>query len=132
MTFVLIRSSHWKKDCNTNKHIKFFPLPNARLSKRLLKFERLELKYLLEAITGHNHLRHFSNKISLRKQQDADYAIMILRLFLHLVNTCPKLATHRLEILNYTKFEGKNTKWNPVKLLEFLNLPQIKRMFSLN
>ena len=52
----------WKKDSNTNKHTKkFFPLPNSRLSKRLLKFERHELTYLLEAITGHNYLRHFSN-----------------------------------------------------------------------
>ena len=31
----------WKMDTNTNKHTKkFFPLPNSRLSKRLLKFDR--------------------------------------------------------------------------------------------
>ena len=48
----------WKADINTNKHTKnFFPLPNARLSKRLLKFDRSDLKYMIEAITGHNYLR---------------------------------------------------------------------------
>ena len=56
----------WKTDPKTNKHTKnFFPLPNNRLSKRLLKFDRQELHLLIEAITGHNYLRHFSNKIAI-------------------------------------------------------------------
>ena len=118
-------------ECNSNKHTKnFFPLPNARLSKRLLKFDRMELKYLLEAITGHNYLRHFSNKISTLNTTRCKLCNTDPETFLHLANSCPSLNTYRLEILNYTRFEGKNTKWNPVKLLEFLNLPQIKSLFK--
>ena len=70
----------WKKDSNTNKHTKkFFPLPNSRLSKRLLKFEKHELTYLLEAITGHNYLRHFSNKFHSYDPQNADFVTKNLK-----------------------------------------------------
>ena len=124
---------NWKKDCNTNKHTKkFFPLPNARLSKRLLKFERLDLKYLLEAITGHNYLRHFSNKIASLNSTRCRLCNNDPETLLHLANSCPTLATYRLEILNDTKFEGKNSRWNPVKLLEFINIPCVKTLFSVN
>ena len=123
----------WKLDINKNKHTKhFFPTPNSRLSKRLHKFDRSELTQLLSAITGHNYLRHFSNKIS-----PLPYTLCRLcqtepETVLHLINACPTMSTYKAEIFNYYRFEGKNTNWNPVKLLKFINLPPMQILFKPN
>ena len=116
----------WKLDINKNKHTKhFFPLPNSRLSKRLHKFERYELTQLISAISGHNYLRHFSHKISPLQNTKCRLCQTEPEIVLHLVNMYPTLNSYGLEIFNYYKFEGKNTNWNPVKLLKFINLSEI-------
>ena len=121
----------WKTDSKSNKHTKhFFPLPNSRLSKRLLKFDRQELHFLVEAITGHNYLKHFSNKIALLADTKCRLCKSEEETTLHLLNSCSHLNTYRHEILNNRKFTGQDSKWNPVKLIEFLNLPQISPLFK--
>ena len=87
---------------------------------------------MIEAITGHNYPRHFSNKISILKTTRCRLCNKDPETFLHLANICSQLTAQRLEIFNFTRFEGKHSKWNPVKLMEFLNLPQIKILFTNN
>ena len=113
---------------DSTKH--FFPTPNARLSKRILKFDRTELTLLISAISGHNYLRQFSNKISPLSSTKCRLCQQEPETLLHLINSCVTMRTHRVEIFNYFKFEGKNTKWNPVKLQKFLNLPAIQILFK--
>ena len=98
----------WKTDSKTNKHTKnFFPLPNSRLSKRLLKFDRHELHFLVEAITGHNYLRHFSNKIALLTDTKCRLCKLEEETAIHLLNTCPQLNTYRHEILKIGNLQDK-------------------------
>ena len=120
----------WKTNLNFNRHTKmFFPEPNSRLSKRLLMFNREELSYLIKAITGHNYLKHFSNKILTLSNTKCRLCKLAPETFYHLTNDCASMKTHQLEFFNNKKFEGKHTKWNPVNLLKFLNIPQIKELF---
>ena len=124
-------SLRWKKDINKNKHTKhFFPTPNTRLSKRLLKFDRSELTLIISAISGHNYLRQFSNKISPLNNTKCRLCQNEPKTLLHLINSCDIMSTHRVEIFNFFKFEGKNTNWNPVKLQRFLNLPTLQTLFK--
>ena len=108
----------------------FFPEPNSRLSKRLLKFNRQELTYLVSAITGHNYLRNHSNKIAPLSSIKCRLCDSDNETFYHLTNECTELITYQAELFNNRKFEGKNTRWNPVRLLDFLNLPQVKKLFT--
>ena len=108
----------------------FFPEPNKRLSKRILKFSRTELSFFITAVTGHNYLRHFSNKISILGSTKCRLCKEENETFFLLTNDCVELATYRLELFKNRKFKGKHTKWNPVDLMAFLNLPQIKELFS--
>ena len=43
-----------------------FPIPymDEKISKKLLKLDRSQLTQIVHAITGHNNLRYFSNKIN--------------------------------------------------------------------
>ena len=81
------------------------------------------------AITGHNCLRHFSNKLTLLGTTKCRLCKDGTETFFHLTNECKELATQRLEHFNNRKMEGKHTKWNPVDLLNFLNLEQIRALF---
>ena len=121
---------NWRKDTNLNKHTKmFFPEPNERLTKRLHKFNRAELTLIISAITGHNYLRYFSNKITVLGNTKCRLCNKETEIFYHLTNECTALAAQRLELFNNKKFMGTNTKWNPVSLLQFLNLDQVKQLF---
>ena len=121
----------WKTNLNFNKHTKmFFPEPNERLSKRLLKFNRAELRYIISAITGHNYLKQFSNKISVLSNTKCRLCKSSNETFFHLTNECNNLKTYQLELFRNNKFNGTHTKWNPVSLLKFLNLPIVKDLFT--
>ena len=120
----------WKTNANLNKHTKMFlPDPNSRLSKRLLKFNRQELTLIISAITGHNYLRYHSNKISQLTSTKCRLCGKEDETFYHLTNACSSLSTHQAEVFNQRKFDGKNTRWNPVKLLEFLNIDLVQTLF---
>ena len=108
----------------------FFPEPNERLSKQIFKFNRTDLSFIITAITGHNYLRHSSNKLTLLGTTKCRLCKDGTETFCHLTNECRELTTQQLEHLNNRKFEGKHTKWNPVDLSDFLNLEQKYTSFS--
>ena len=125
----------WKADQNKFKHTKlFFPIMDPRRSKSLLKLSRLDLKLMVEIITGHNNLKEFSTKIKELDNVNCRFCGKNLNENVeHVLLHCDNFKTER----NETKLKrflpltnGDVLQWSIPLVLQFFSNPAIRTIFE--
>ena len=108
---------------------------NPNYSKRLLKLNRHDLKYIVELITGHTNLRTFSTKLKPLPNIKCRFCNLNDETVLHLLLECNHFTTHRyqLKIMAHTPLtEGNILKWSPSLLNAFFKDPQLNEILTQN
>ena len=90
-----------------------------------MKMSRSDLILLIPLITGHNYLRHFSNKLKPLANTKCRLCCESQENFLHLLNDCPRLRQKQVDHFYNYKFQDGCMDWNPMKLLKFCRLKEV-------
>ena len=121
----------WQQDTNLYKHTRqFFPIMDPKYSKKILKLSRTDVKQLIEAITGHNYLRHYSNKIQTLPSTTCRFCDSTQpETLVHLMTDCTKFTLDRYE-LKMHKYpllttENNTPNWSLTQMLNFCKIPDI-------
>ena len=114
---------NWQASTNQYKHTKkFFPYMNEKTSKQLLNLSRDQLTNFIHAITGHNNLRYYSNKINPLKNT---YCRLFKNrneqeTFTHIFFDCQALQVLRYEVhKKYKPYNKGNRQWSVQMVLDF-------------
>ena len=98
------------------------------------KAYRLDLKHLIEVITGHNNLKKFSNKIKKLADTNCRLCNAATEDIIHLLTECSCLSTERLElkIARFNPIHSTTDKltWSIPLLLNFFKLPKLVNLLE--
>lgn len=119
----------WRQDESKFKHTKtFFPIMDPAYTKRLLKLNRTDLKYIIEIITGHNNLKVFSTKIKQLANTTCRFCGLNDEDAHHLLLHCKHFSTlrYQLKIDKFTPLtSGNKLNWSLPLLLKFFSDSQL-------
>ena len=105
-----------------------------KYSKQILKLPRVDLKHLIEIITGHNNLKSFSTKIKQLNNTQCRLCNEGPENIIHLMTECKKLDTERYELklarFNPTRSTMQTLTWSIPLTLEFFKLPQLLTLLN--
>lgn len=125
--------NRWLSDTNFARHTKiFFPTLLPQKSKHMLKLEPKNLTNLIHAITGHNNLKYFSNKILPANSVNCRLCRhpFSIETFEHMLLECPTTANTFHLIFNSKNNCRTQDFWTPGTLLEFLHTKRIFKLFK--
>ena len=121
----------WSEDESFARHTKVF-LSNIQpnISKSLLKLSPTELTNIIHAITSHNNLKYFSNKLN--NLNDVKCRLCnednTIETFQHILNECPITHMTRQRLLQGRQITSQS-KWNPQTILQFLKTNKVWKLF---
>ena len=123
----------WQEEWNelkTVRHSKsFYGSPNPGKAKFVYKLARLELGRFVRIITGHNNLNFFQTKLGLHNNPVCRLCQEGNETITHLMSTCPRLTTHRREVL-LDRVPTDDMKWSVRQLLDYSFIPGVNEAFE--
>jgi ribonuclease HI len=122
----------WKEEWSKLKSCRqtkiWFPEPNLRKSKELMKQNRVKLSVLVRMLSGHNHLRKH-NYLTTGPDDTAGKACRFCKLedetSSHLITDCDVLWPERADAFKAFFLNTSQPKWEVKELIHFLAAPRV-------
>ena len=111
----------------------WFPEPNQKVSKHLLRLNRLDLGLVTQLLTGHNRLKRHEAIVTNSNENDCRLCLEDIESSWHILGECPALWRERRHAFKLTG--GVTTldnppKWKVYQLMSFLNNSVVAKLNS--
>ena len=103
---------------------------NKKLSKNILKWNRLQLGRYIRAVTGHNNLLYHLHNIDKDISPSCRFCLDDREEFFHLMFHCPALWFERHEINAKEPDHAHPDAWTPQQIIDFTFFPRINDAFA--
>ena len=100
----------------------FFPHPNSKISKGLLRLSRTDLGLCIRHLTGHSFLQYHRSKVDPTRDPKCRFCPAIREESAHIILDCPAFLEQRFQIFWEYQPTSIATVW---QLLLFLTSPQV-------
>ena len=120
----------WAKEWNTDTTCRqtklFLNEPDARVSKKIMRYGRSRIKLIIEAITGQNELSYLQNIIDSEVAPVCRLCLESDEHFSHLMWECPALEAERLRI----GMTVGGREWEVQQLVDLLDLKSVSDLME--
>jgi len=124
----------WTNTWQSNPHCRqtkyWFPKPNEKLSKQLLKVGRKELSQLIQFITGHNYLNYHQSKTNPAIDPVCRLCLEDDEEAIHIATNCPALNWVRASCLGHYILIKGALEWSPEQVIRFLRESHVDELLD--
>ena len=125
--------AEWQKEwtsMNSANHTKsFYGGPNASKARFVCKLARLELGRFVRAITGHNNLRFFQNKIGLSRNRLCRFCGEGDETITHFIHACPQFYSFQRETF-LDEPPTADMRWSVRSIIDFTYHPDMNAAYE--
>jgi len=124
----------WTNIWQSNPHCRqtkyWFPKPNEKLSKQLLKVGRKEFSQLIQFITGHNYLNYHQSKTNPATDPVCRLCLEDDEEAIHIATNCPALNWVRASCLGHYILIKGALEWSPEQVIRFLRESHVDELLD--
>ena len=120
-------TKRWESEPTCRQTKQFFPRPDSKRSKELLKLARSQLSTIVQATTGHNSLAYPASLEDATINPLCGLCGEERETFHHFITNCPRLRETRIHTGN---IDFDQATWTQESVLEFARIPAIDALLN--